>query len=237
MRNNARNNLGNNETTPYRGGVSVSVSDQARSMIAPATPSVAAARVEMGDPSGVGSDLSPAPPPSPPNPPTSPPILTVANERRAVCMTAAPDIARLEAAADSPGAVAGDIAADFVAFLIAKVPELAKEFAAGRPTAAEPAAPATPNWIQEMDAGQIISANDAAMVCNVTAQAIRDRCKRAERDGRPIGRCFVETWFISLPLLFDDIERTDDLHARRKAEANAEKLPKLGASKAMSLKK
>jgi hypothetical protein len=154
-------------------------------------------------------------------------------------MTARPDIERIEAAApNSAGAADGDIADALSNFLIARAPELAKEFAAGRP--AEPAGlatPALPAWMLAIDDGEIISTSDAAVVAGVTAQAIRDRCKNAESDGLSIGRCVVGTWFISLSMLLGDIHRTGDLHARRRDEANARKLPKLGSSKAMSLTK
>jgi hypothetical protein len=121
-------------------------------------------------------------------------------------------------------------------FLAAKAPELAKEFASTRPSPTEPTT-SLPAWMSAIDDGEIISTSDAALIADLTAQAVRDRCRNAESAGRPIGRCFVGTWFVSLPLLLDDIERTGDLHARRKAEANAKKLPKLGSSKAITLTK
>src|ERR1700722_3285587 len=87
---------------------------------------------------------------------------------------------------------AGDIADDLAHFLITRAPELAREFAAARPIPVDAAT--LPDWMRAIDAGEIISANDAAMVGSVTAQAIRDRCQRAERDSHPIGRCFAGVW-------------------------------------------
>jgi hypothetical protein len=131
-----------------------------------------------------------------------------------------------------------NIAEELTDFLITHAPGLAKEFAASRPAQpANPATPALPAWMSAIDDGEIISTSDAAVVAGVTAQAIRDRCKNAESDGLSIGRCFVGTWFISLSMLLDDIHRTGDLHARRRAEANARKLPKLGSSKVITLTK
>jgi hypothetical protein len=132
--------------------------------------------------------------------------------------------------------VGGDIAGDFVTFLVAKLPTLAEEFAAGRP--APPAEPATalPAWMRDMNAGEILTTNDAAIVCGVeTAQAVRYRCKRAEEAGFPIAIYVGGAVLISLRLLINDIERTDGLPARLIAESAAKKLPKFGSKQKINL--
>jgi hypothetical protein len=149
-------------------------------------------------------------------------------------MTARPDIARSGSAPECQEPLGADLVAELADFLISRAPALAKEFAAG--AQASPA-PAAMSWIQLMDDGEIISTNDAATVASVTSQAIRDWCPIAENKGRPIGRSFAGAWFISLSALLDYIELTDSHSARVKAEAIAKKMPKLGSSKAISLKK
>jgi hypothetical protein len=132
----------------------------------------------------------------------------------------------------------GDTAGGFVRFLIGKLPALAEEFAAARP--APPAEPATalPAWMRDMAAGEILTTNDAAIVCGVeTSQAVRYRCKRAEEAGFPIAIYVGGPVLISLRLLIDDIERTDGLPARLIAESAAKKLPKFGSKQKITLKK
>jgi hypothetical protein len=150
-------------------------------------------------------------------------------------MTAKADIARIQAAAPISGAVDGDIAGDFVKFLVAKLPELAAEFAA---LPADPAEPATalPAWMCDMAAGEILTTNDAAIVCGVeTSQAVRYRCKRAEEAGFAIAIYVGGAVLISLRLLINDIERTDGLPARLIAESAAKKLPKFGSKQKINL--
>jgi hypothetical protein len=124
----------------------------------------------------------------------------------------------------------GDIADELANFLIARAPELAKEFAACHPVAAEPAT-SLPAWMHDIATGEILTTNDAMVVCSVTTpDAIRARCKRAEEDGFPVAVCLGGAYLISLRLLLSDVERTKGLPARLAAESAAKKLPKFGSN-------
>jgi hypothetical protein len=149
-------------------------------------------------------------------------------------MTPRPDIKRIEAAG-SAGAVAGDTAEELASFLIAKAPDLAMEFAAGRTDAAQPAPPTSPAWMRDAD---ILTTNDGAVICGVgTTAAVLYRCDKAREDGFPIDIYVGGARLLSRQLLLANIERIDGKPARLEAESRAEKLPKFGVRQKITLKK
>jgi hypothetical protein len=146
---------------------------------------------------------------------------------------------RLAAEVANQAGAGSDIAGDFANFLIGKLPALAAEFAAARPAAAEPTMSGyLPAWMCDMAAGEILTTNDAMVVCGVeTSEAVRQRCKRAEDAGSPIAIGLGGAWLISRRLLLTDIERTKGLPARLIAESRAKKLPKFGSNQITALAK
>jgi hypothetical protein len=152
-------------------------------------------------------------------------------------MTVPADITLAAAVPNSPGAVDGDTAEALTGFLIAKAPDLAREFAAGQTDAAQPVPPTSPAWMADIAAGRVLTTFDAMTVCNVTtAEAVQSRCRRAEQDQRPIGICFAGLWLIDLELLLNSIGPVGT-PARLSAESRAKKLPKFCSDKISRLKK
>jgi predicted transcriptional regulator len=150
-------------------------------------------------------------------------------------MTPRPDIAL--GSAPERAEPSADMADALASFLIARLPALAQEFAAGQTDAVQPVMPTSPAWMRDIAAGRVLTTNDAMVICNVTtAEAVQSRCRRAEQDQRPIGICFAGLWLIDLELLLNSIGPAGT-PARLSAESRAKKLPKFCSDKTLRLKK
>ena len=142
------------------------------------------------------------------------------------------------AAPISVGAGGSDIADDLANFLITRAPELAREFAAARPIPVDPATPATPVWMRDVAAGEVLTTNDAAVICGVTtSDAVLYRCNKARENRLPIDIYVGGARLISLQLLLADIEGIEGKPARLAAESRAKNLPKFGSSQKITLQK
>ncbi|MGD0332451.1 MAG: hypothetical protein ABSA90_04250 [Xanthobacteraceae bacterium] len=127
-----------------------------------------------------------------------------------------------------------DAAAKIHECLIAAAPELAAKLAAS----IAPPAQSVPDWMQDLDSGELLTTLDAAEICGVQPEAIRKRCQDLEELGTPIGRCVSgKIWLVSKRLLLADIEQRKGEHGRLVAESRAEKMPKVGLAQEIRLSK
>jgi hypothetical protein len=118
--------------------------------------------------------------------------------------------------------------------LMASVPELAAKLAVLHVTTPQTALPA---WMADLDSGELLTTSSAAKICDVTDEAVRQRCQEMEELGTPIGRCVGKIWLVSRRLLLDDLALRKGEHGRLAAASRAEKMPKLGLAQAIRLSK
>ena len=76
------------------------------------------------------------------------------------------------------------------------------------------------NWIGQFRDGEVLTASDAAKVAARDAQTIRRWCeaREIEHPDRPLGFLVGTFWLVDKAELLNEIEKREDLHARRKAE-------------------
>jgi hypothetical protein len=82
---------------------------------------------------------------------------------------------------------------------------------------------AASNWIAAFRSGRVLTTSQAADIAELSTQTIRAWAESADTTDRPLGFRIGDLWLIDQDELFRQIELRRDLHARRKAEANARK--------------
>jgi hypothetical protein len=91
--------------------------------------------------------------------------------------------------------------------------------------------------IDEIIAGGLLITTQAMDVCEVSKTTIHRWLEDAAAKGQPLGVLTPAGYLIGLARLLDYIEATQDLHARNKAEARAQKYASVWSEPQLSLKK